>query len=118
MANIYYDDPLAADYMAREYGVKYEEVPELEVDSNAYIMTLYTDDGLYEGPKHFTITPDSLHIFEPKAWDLGMDEYENIYEHYKEWYLSNDEGVWDGRPIKIIRRENKPFFWPKGGDDE
>lgn len=117
MANIYYDDPLAADYMAREYGVKYEEVPELEVDSNAYIMTLYTDDGLYEGPKHFTITPDSLHIFEPKVGDL-VSYNKCLKDNYGIFHEPDPEYKDNFKGIPIIQRENKPFFWPKGGDDE
>lgn len=124
----FYDDPLAAAIMARDFGV------EILVENEKY----QPDNG--ESPVKFTrgwrdildywiggeINPDSYHILEPKDGDLisieGPDA-EYVYEkdgkmyvmcyenmHSQEYHVSTSNNV--------IQRDGKPFFTPSEEADD
>ena len=88
MAKLYYDDPLAAAYMAREFGVEFEGDNYQSLTESCYMAN--------SKPKEmpFIVRPNSLHVFEPMEGDL-------FFNCSKE------------KKRKIIQRNNKPFFWPK-----
>lgn len=130
----YYTDPLEAAYMAREFGVRFytddEDVPEPDrefgwekcrsrdklADFEGYYSNLCEANKLL-------IHPDSYHIFEPIAGDwLNVSS-----DSMQGYHLFDDTDDYDGKSIyskhrgsfcpvsnlKIIQRDNKPFFWPE-----
>lgn len=125
---LYYTDPLAAAYMAREFGVRFfdgtkdDELKAIRYDNCikwAYSSGIFPDGervdsfSFYKGER-FYIHPDSLSIFEPKVEDL-MTEGKTIVEHV---YKTIDKQVMSRghlfySPYKIIQRNNKPFFMPE-----
>lgn len=83
----YYTDPLAAAYMAREFGVAYviKDFKWLDNACTCYNMRRENADKYY-------IHPDDYHIFEPQSGDMMAVD-------------------------KVIQRNNKPFFWPEVQDE-
>lgn len=74
---LYFDDPLQAAYMAREFGVRYsfkgERYPKLTPDRAGFFNDFVDWDN--NGDAQFTdmthhIHPDSYSIFEPKEGDV------------------------------------------------
>ena len=126
MVKLYYDCPIEAAYMAKNFGVKFV----LNKDNNPNNFNDYqnavqraTNELLSKSHNlpieksylYFYIHPDSLYIFEPIEGDLivllnnGVGAIEffgkntNI-KYIKELML---------RGGKIIQRNNKPFITPK-----
>lgn len=117
MKRYYYTDPLKAAWMAREFGVDYE----------CGIWRNFDD-----WPKgNIYISNDSLPIFEPKVGDMDKSGrilkkvcLEEIYDNWTSdydqslgvVYYRDDEGDDRDMPlsvVKIIQRDNKPFFIPE-----
>lgn len=117
MGKLYYDDPLAATWMAREFGVEYTRdhkhthllnPPKIYADASFLGKIYLTVKGAC-GEKA-TIHPDSLHIFEPQEGDAMLRP-------------SGEPFISTGRRViaaihgnVIIQRNGKPFFWPKEGE--
>lgn len=125
MSRLYYDDPLQAAYMAREFGVKVKAL--LDADWLLSWYDLLSDDFIepYRLNKKFKlyVHPDSEHIFEPIEGDLGNAlEINEAMGHnsYESCWWDNDEKKWwfddDGRreaiDAQIIFRD-KHFFYPE-----
>lgn len=137
---LYYTDPLAAAYMAREFGVEF--IPNvrgyshavidltLRGDNNEIVAWLMVDgeldgwnrrigEALKPGEKIY-IHPDSYDIFEPKVGDLYTDSNLLPSGLYGSVVTETDYAThafkedFDGR---IIQRDNKPFFWPEVDDE-
>ncbi len=120
MKKLYYTDPLAAAYMAREFGVKYENCTfDTKITSFREISK-----GLIKGREidwfdRYYIHPDSYHIFEPQGIDLiEVITPENYPHHALQVHLMYYRGrgyraIQDNESVKIIQRNNKPFFWPE-----
>ena len=109
---LYYTDPLAAAYMAREFGVNIIDADgdSCNHESIDWAMFIAMDfDQLY-------IHPDSYHIFEPQVGDLVTHEYycPECSESLTTWGEAFSQQL-DSGEYKIIQRNNKPFFWPEGG---
>lgn len=107
---LFYTDPLASAYMAREFGVEYRAKP----SGLAVTCDVSLDDGMGKsinikpnGDVYY-IHPDSYHIFEPRVGDYVS------FRKDKEVYLVDEYSSWDVPPDKIIQRNNKPFFMPEG----
>ena len=116
---MYYDDPLAAAIMMRDFGVTYNEVAQFD-----NLIAAFSDDGSYFGPNKLYIHPDSYDIFKPIDGDRDEDGY--TYDSKIEAWVSLP---WDDKDYgecfkmkspeesKIAKRNNKPFFHPKSNDD-
>ena len=94
----YYDCPIEAAYMAKNFGVKLRlelidaetgiiDLQQFPISSWHTLTSLFGTTGL---SPYFYITPDSLHIFEPQVGDI----------------LDDDDTL-------ILLRNNKPFITPK-----
>lgn len=122
----YYDDPLAAAYMAREFGVKYQYW--CEDDKEFYNIELRPFSANYdefypEGDDYqlnedkYYIHPDSYHILQPHNGDAGSDA--KGFPLYYSDYFKVDDFYWHysmgatGVVEKIIQRDDKQFFEPK-----
>lgn len=120
----YYTGPLAATYMAREFGVKFrcsEGKYELKPLSQAFY---YEDSkGTYRGVKtdRAYIHPDSLPVFEPKMMDM-VDYYKlllgatgpdsELVQMRTDTALGKHSMRNSLYHWKIIQRNGKPLFWP------
>ncbi len=112
MTKYYYDDPLAAAYMAREFSVVYH------YSHRTYNWSDINWLLLIENQEEFIIHPDSLHIFDPKEGDLvnfitkiGYVDHcgqiaQNEWNEVVCYNIKTDD-------YKIIQRDGKSFFWPK-----
>lgn len=136
-SKFYYDDPLAAAYMAREFGVEFDgDIAEDIKHADFVTKTL----NHMHGSEFCTIQPimyihpDSLAVFEPREGDLVVIGENSL------WVVDNDDfwrkykdhdcikynftvvdramDFYYDKSCKIIYRDNKPFFMPKGGEDE
>ena len=114
---LYYTDPLAAAYMAREFGIR------LEGDIKWYNCADWASKSLADDRNNeIYIHPDSYHIFEPKMgdiveWDglmfgivIGKDESDDTIgvQHGE-----SDVYTIPSEELGIIQRNNKPFFNPQ-----
>ncbi len=114
MERYYYTDPLAAAWMAKNFGMNFW-------DADTGITVSRYDGGLYDECL-FNIHPDSLHLLEPQEDDLGIgvdDGAGRIYVVFNrgrwEWVNST---TYQSAPKqfkleRIIQRDGKPFHWPK-----
>ncbi len=123
----YYTDPLAAAFMSREFGVELNKYVTTPASAKGIGYTSFKKapyksavrDELYSKTRKYYIHPDSYHIFEPQAGDVGFDRGCTAACHVRiinerRWCFDSDPQGWpmcDG--FKIIQRDNKPFFWPK-----
>lgn len=119
---LYYTDPLAAAYMAREFGVKLQGILNEKIvnihQTNPDDAEFWTEGSEEVEPdgsesvnsylgKQFYIHPDSYHIFEPQVGDLLQNE-DGAFMQFL--------GASGGLKIlyaKVIQRNNKPFFTPE-----
>lgn len=109
----YYTDLIHVAYMAKKFGMGFSNI-----HSGAYFdCPLHRDDRLVDdNDDKYYIHPDSLHILEPREGDLisingGLSA--NIVTHAEfldEIKLMEPQFA---APLKIIQRNNQPFFWPE-----
>lgn len=112
----YYDCPIQALYMMKEFGVKflhwiYPSIHKTEMEllpvGISYLENIIPYfNHKYAFENRFIVAPESEHIFEPKVKDYGLDSQEYLVAH---------NGVNWGSPhnVRIIIREGKHFFNPK-----
>lgn len=127
----YYADPLAAAWMAKHFGMKFD------VDYGAGEKTLdrYHEIAILSVPPKipalkFFIPPDNLHILEPQEGDLaqhnnvfskckkGGKQFGIMLTHNKHFVIGGDEPSLNiSEPqeinVKIIQRNGIPFMWPE-----
>ena len=120
---MYYKDPLAAAYMAREFGVRV-------CASETFWGEYKNIEDIANDTPNFYIHLDSFNILEPQVGDITqatdfvlnphmciseviedcddtrLYPYDAINKHIAN-NLFNDGG------LRIIQRNNKPFFWPE-----
>lgn len=105
MKKYYYDCPLKALYMNKEFGVKLCEAHganhadkyyQLDTQTICELITGSFED--FRGIEQIYVSEESNHIFEPKDWDDESSEYA---------ILKN------GQISEIIMRDGKHFFMPK-----
>ena len=124
----YYDCPIQALYMMKEFGVNLK----CENESSSYYYSfgkamldhirreVLKDTTWEKNLGKIYVAPESEHIFEPKDGDLGQMKaegarffvkYNESSKEWKEWhgggYYSNKNGS------DIIMRDGKNFFNPK-----
>ena len=124
----YYDCPIQALYMNKEFGVNLK----CENESSSYYYSfgkamldhirreVLKDTTWEKNLGKIYVAPESEHIFEPKEGDLGQMKaegarffvkYNESLKEWKEWhcggYYSNKNGS------DIIMRDGKHFFNPK-----
>ena len=107
----YYTCPIQALYMHIEFGVKFDAEVKLSVDlSNDNYLKNMTPDitKIY-------VKPESEHIFEPKAGDLGIyngDLWRFITSRWCYW--SDFEDITEDYDFitNIVERDAKHFFTP------
>lgn len=132
MTRYFYNDPLAAAYMAREFGVQlqywysgikaiypdrieifgeeFREIPQNWHTSLADIL----GGGMHLNHARYYIHPDSLPIFEPRMGDLcEFTRYDDDGELIENEFAEYGNVFPIGIPDLIIQRDNKPFFWPE-----
>ena len=116
---LYYNDPLIACYMAREFGVKYSEKPDgtNELYWCSYMEDDYFDDDEENRYDKAYIHPDSYHIFEPQVGDWGNEgDYPcsvcGIEDDGTISVMIGDEHAF-AENFRIMVRNNRPFFWPE-----
>lgn len=118
----FYTDPLAAAWMAKHFGMRFQALYCNE-DDNRDLDTV--DDILSSGHSvDLSIHPDSLHLLEPKDGDIGIwsekwsghrDEGKFTYSAIG-FYASNQPYTSaDYRPPMhtIIQRSGVAFHWPE-----
>lgn len=136
---LYYTDPLAAAYMAREFGVVYKTVIYSDgvIDGHGdnsangvCIDAVFTSEGetfAHDMVVKANIHPDSYSIFEPQkgdcfswfGWRLRIwDKYRNTRTHStikRANHLLNVKA--NPGNFKIIERNKKLFFWPESEEE-
>lgn len=121
MTRYYYDDPLAAAWMAKHFGMKFED-SELRAairrvkkdmpptdwrDPGNYISNQgWLRDGYY-----FYIHPDSLHLLEPRKGDA----IKGLFWDQSCWIMRDDATIehLNNCTACIIQRNGIAFHWPK-----
>lgn len=131
----YYTDPLAAAYMAREFGVKLvsrhtdEQMEEYDVPESGRYFDWW-NGAIVDGWSHdiemiadavkyieaasdkIYLHPGSYNIFEPMVGDMCKCIETDV--NGEDWdfvgpYATIDPDNFDS----IIQRQGKPFFWPE-----
>lgn len=126
----YYDDPLEAAHMAKHFGIRLF-IPSSDNWFPAYERMIAPDEWWHEIQKHewgkgaekyFVdpcdyLNPDGLRAFSPRIGDLYLITEPDDDAIRNNVTIVLDRNLcrkWDRRPIgEIIRRDGKPFFWPK-----
>ena len=105
----YFDDPIQALWMMKEFGVKFTET-----DTSILYSLINNRGNLCLSNDIFYISPESEHIFEPKNNDVGFliqTGMTKIYNYLGCKWLNN--WLKEGDKPQIIMRDNKHFFNPK-----
>jgi len=138
MGKLYYDDPLAAAYMARAFGVKYFEPPGIHCHTDKIDIHYHVNDELGKidpltlSPTYneYVIHPDSYDIFQPKAGDyvlmgesphliaeIGIDSITCLFKTFDG--LKGGMGCTMRSITRIMQRGNKEFIAPmKENEDD
>lgn len=100
----FYTDPLAAAWMAKHHGMRFQHNP----DGNECDIQALFAAGVFRFQKMMLyIHPDSLAILEPKPLDLAWNEEKRLFF----FFGSLPQGEVNG--YKIILRNGKHFLWPE-----
>ena len=138
---LYYTDPLAAAYMAREFGVKFTTTQKQRVKRGVPARYTHIKKKVelsnpwsiacssYKNKKLF-IHPDSYYIFEAQLDDIEQatdcvinpemcinkvveDEVPHKMYPYSVIHQTPANLMLKEGVGQIIQRNNKPFFWPE-----
>ena len=123
----YYDCPIQALYMMKEFGVEFfikdddgDDYDFMEWYLNSQnVLELFTE--LEAFPCHIYVKSESEHIFEPKEGDIGIVKNFNplclvrFCSYYNSWNYEGDEYEerFNNDEVNIIYRDGKHFFNPK-----
>lgn len=128
MKKLYYDCPIEAAYMAKNFGVRLQRVNPTqlveedlykEYNHPAHMANLRLFDCMEKAWQKIYVHPDSLSIFEPSIKDIGIDEANELMEYSNfagTFWFSIDQqqgGSAAKGLVKIIKRGNKLFISPK-----
>lgn len=108
----FYTDPLAAAWMASNYGMAFENA-RLTLIQGGPGNSNYSDISwslrIYDNCFPI-IHPDSLHLLEPKVGDLVEEALDGkVCNGHSFDYFSDPHRIIE----RIIQRDGKPFFWPE-----
>ena len=119
MSRLYYDDPLAAAWMAKHFGVRFpiERGTNTPNAGGCYsTTTLCTHDtwkrtGGQNTPDRYYVHADSLHLLKPQLGDViyAADDGARCVNRVFTLEMAEE---WIGWGNRIIQRGNKPFHWP------
>lgn len=124
----YYDCPIQALYMMREFDVKFFTKGHLNIESDflemelGYHLTIRDIYGkLANDHTKIYVAPESEHIFEPKEGDIGICDKLLIPVKFdiKDWVPSKmlkKETYYEIKEtlfVKTVYRNGKHFFMPK-----
>ena len=129
----YYDCPIKALYMNKEFGVKFyttfkndflDKKSSFHVDFKDIYNVLIELLGAYNASSSYNkiyVAPESEHIFEPKEDDFGIVKNFNplifvrFCSYYNSWVYEGDEYEerFNNDEVNIIYRDGKHFFNPK-----
>lgn len=108
MTKLYYTDPLKAAWMAREFGVKFEQ------DNFSQGRDWLCGSTLYHGDAPYFIHPDSLSIFEPMEGDLVYCHPTDVYEIWRDEKFEPTVVHKSFADLgDIVTRNGKAFFMPE-----
>ncbi len=108
MKKLYYDCPIEAAYMAKNFGVRFNIIAKSDKD-NFFMWEVRPE---YNEGQILHVHPESLSIFEPQLKDMLRNKktggitlgvYQGLLDHNPK-AIENDD---------IIYRNNKPFIMPK-----
>jgi len=109
MSKLYYDCPIKAAYMAKEFGAKTVCPDGLdEPDTMTALINDMADPEI--APDKYYIHPDSLYIFEPKVGDVIITKQED--HTYIAHGIENRTDLYSGCS-NIIRRNGNAFIMPE-----
>ncbi|QEL19312.1 hypothetical protein [Limnoglobus roseus] len=106
-ARYYYDDPLAAAWMVKHFGMKFL----IDETESEQAETLFDESDVQWarealGVHEFSIHPDSLHL-------LDIQEGDFVVGPNNKGGLEYVAGMKPSARCRIIQRDGKPFHWPK-----
>lgn len=111
---LYYDDPLHAAIMARDFGVTYARPDDCRMTMQ---WADYHSDAKnvsdFEEHDKLYIHPDSYSIFEPQEGDMVYTKNDSGSESVC-WVYGDTEKL----QREIIQRNGKAFFMPKEQEDD
>jgi hypothetical protein len=112
-ARYFYTDPLAAAWMARHFGMRFQNQNNgIEVMDRDIIRHAATGNVC-----RIHVHADSRHLLEPDDLDIGLDGSGYIFKHIiGSWWIQDTEANRYLEPqglVRIIQRGGKPFFWPE-----
>ncbi len=104
----YYDDPLAAAWMAKYFGMNFDATDDGYSWKDYHLLTA----------ERFYIHPDSMHLLEPKSDDLVLHNNKVGYIPSILSQLGSPVGTppldfAKYKDAKIIQRNGIAFHWPK-----
>ncbi len=116
MPKYYYNDPLKAVWMAREFQMKFKT----SKDQNMYFdggsdLRTEKDCGIYSGEKYY-IHPDCHKMLKPQIGDLLKDEdgkFHLMEGWHGECFIFVITSRNNSENYKIIQRNGKAFFTPE-----
>lgn len=121
MSRLYFDCPIQALYMMKEFGVEFEckntdeEMIEHDLTEEGRFYPflhcgIWQPDALedidWDNFRRIYVAKESEHIFKPKEGDFGLD----IDNQEGAIFEKGDDFNWQYIGYKIIMRNNKPFF--------
>lgn len=132
MTKLYYNDPIKAAWMCREFGVCYtdesiasinaaEDQPRILFDRSARVLEKFRIVMVYPPKCQYHIHPDSLPIFEPYDTDEAPGGWW-FNANLCAWVRTSSDTCHDGKPcfemrqpheIQTAWRDGKAFFMPE-----
>lgn len=107
---MHYTDPLKAEWMAREFGVKMYATAN-NTPINGHVDDVYLCEIFVCDTTIYHIHPDSLHIFEPMEGDLALSP------SGAPWLSTGRKAIAAIHGNEIIQRNGKAFFMPESCDN-
>lgn len=110
LTRYFYTDPLAAAWMARTYGVIFEDYAGFRFKEEDTFWHL-------EPLRKLFVHKDSIHLFEPKNGDIGDIEGWGPVTFSRDRWISGGIVISNGI-YKIIQRNGIAFMWPETDSTE
>ncbi len=119
----YYDDPLAAAWMWKHFGMEFEGADTIIIEIDEILSAAlkpYDKRIDYCVPQIMYIHPDSLHLLEPMVGDVVIEERHD--GRFSNDILEDNEDFPWALTVKkiskmrmkpwIVQRNGLPFHWP------
>lgn len=108
----FYTDPLAAAWMAKHFGMEFEERPDI---ISGYSIVYCAEE--FKATPPYYIHPDSLYLLKPNEGDIFI-RWTERHDDPTDWramhYDNSNTRYWvTNRPSKIIYRNGVSFMWPE-----